>query len=61
MNLFSFWRHEDWRPAFVLREKRLLDGTSATGHLMQRWLDGKWEYRQMTQEELLAEMCSSSW
>jgi hypothetical protein len=41
----------EWEHSYVLRRKRLIDGTEASGELMRRQVRGEWQYRRPTTEE----------
>ncbi len=41
----------DWEPTVCFRKRKLIDGTSASGALMLRMIDGTAHYRLMTEEE----------
>ena len=58
-----FWLSDnsDWQFCSVFFRKKLKDGTSASGHLMRRRINGAWQYRKLTHEEELEWLCVSAW
>ena len=55
-------QNTDWRrcePLFF--SKRLIDGTWATGPLMRRKVEGKWQYRKLTPDEEAERLAEVSW
>lgn len=42
-----------WHPVATVKKVKLMDGRTSTGlHLMGRKVNGKWQYRERTEDEL---------
>ncbi|MGZ3409636.1 MAG: hypothetical protein ACXWJW_02760 [Xanthobacteraceae bacterium] len=55
-------QYTEWRKCEALFfSKLLIDGTSATGPLMRRKVDGKWQYRKLTPDEESERLADVAW
>jgi hypothetical protein len=43
----------EWRTHELYRRKKMINGTFASGTVMRRKVNGKWEYRHATDDELM--------
>lgn len=50
-----------WGYFDALLAKHLIDGTMSNGALMRRKIDGHWQYRKMTEDELLEWQSVRAW
>lgn len=50
-----------WEPCDTYRKHRLIDGTKDTGSLMRRRVNGRRQYRAMTDREFIDWMCVKAW
>jgi len=55
----------EWTPylPWPWQRVRLIDGSRSGwfAHVMRRKVNGRWEYRRMTEEELAAEQRANAW
>lgn len=51
----------EWQHYTCFFKKRLLDGTWASGRLMRRKVNGEWQYRKPTDEELFEKFSREAW
>ncbi|MDK4720147.1 hypothetical protein PH552_12410 [Rhizobium sp. CNPSo 3968] len=49
-SVFELRRHE-WHSRYLMRTRKLIDGTSARGIVMTRKIDGRWQFRHLTHRE----------
>lgn len=58
---YLFGNQAEWDRCSVLcREVTLLDGTRASSSLMRRKVNGRWQYRRMTKQEVAESMAHSA-
>lgn len=51
----------EWEPCSpTFRKVKLIDGTMASHSLMRRKVNGRWEYRKMTDEEVAESIAASA-
>ncbi|WP_313026626.1 hypothetical protein [Brucella sp.] len=65
-NLFGFHitlgrENTDWRDVRAGKNVRLNDGSCSDGLIMRRTLNGKYEYRMMTDQEVSAFHMRTAW
>jgi hypothetical protein len=55
------WQDDDWHPHNAITRHTLTNGDKASGLLMRRKRNGKWEYRRPTPVEESEYVSSEAW